>query len=91
MNTRFFLLFATLGSLLLAPWAHAQNQIKGDVRNVLDHRRAGGFANVASVANAGGVVTAITVQGGGFGYGTTPPVVTVRHCQCHSLRLSGNT
>ena len=73
MNTRFFLLFATLGSLLLAPWAHAQNQIKGDVRNVLDHRRAGGFATVTT---AGGGVTAITVRGGGSGY-TSAPVVTV--------------
>ena len=59
MNTRFPLLFATLGMLLLAPWAHAQFEIKGDVRNVLDHRRAGGFATVS----AGGVVTAITVRG----------------------------
>lgn len=72
MNTRFFLLFATLGTLLLAPWAQAQLEIKGDVRNVLDHRRAGGFTTVSE----GGVVTAITVRGGGSGY-LSPPVVTV--------------
>lgn len=72
MNTRFFHLFVILGSLLLAPWAHAQFEIKGDVRNVLDHRRAGGFATVS----AGGVVTAITVRGGGSGY-TSAPVITV--------------
>ena len=72
MNTRLPLLFATLGTLLLAPWAHAQFEIKGDVRNVLDHRRAGGFATVS----AGGVVTAITVRGGGSGY-TSAPVVTI--------------
>jgi hypothetical protein len=71
MNTRFFLLLSTLG-ILLGPWAHAQYEIKGDVRNVLDHRRAGGFATVS----AGGVVTAITVRGGGSGY-TSAPVVTV--------------
>ena len=29
MNTRFFLLLATLG-ILLGPWAHAQYEIKGD-------------------------------------------------------------
>jgi hypothetical protein len=72
MNTRFSLLFATLGTLLLVPWAHAQFEIKGDVRNVLDHRRAGGFATVS----AEGVVTAITVRGGGSGY-TLAPVVTI--------------
>ena len=71
MNTRFFLLLATLG-ILLGPWAHAQFEIKGDVRNVLDHRRAGGFATVS----AGGVVTSITVRGGGSGY-TAAPVITV--------------
>ena len=71
MNTRFFLLLATLG-ILLGPWAHAQYEVKGDVRNVLDHRRAGGFATVSE----GGVVTAITVRGGGSGY-TSAPVITV--------------
>lgn len=71
MNTRFFALFATLGSVLLAPLAQAQFSIKGDVSNVLDHRRAGGFATVS-----GGVVTAITVRGGGAGY-ASPPLVTI--------------
>ena len=71
MNTRFYLLFATLG-MLLAPCAQAQFEIKGDVRNVLDHRRAGGFATVS----AGGVVSAITVRGGGSGY-LAAPMVTV--------------
>jgi hypothetical protein len=72
MNTRFYFLFAILGTLLLAPRVQAQYEIKGDVRNVLDHRRAAGFATVS----AGGVVTAITVRGGGSGY-TSAPVVTV--------------
>jgi len=72
MNFRFFVLFATLGSVLLAPLAHAQFEIKGDVRNVLDSRRAGGYATVS----AAGVVTAITVTGGGAGY-TSAPVVTI--------------
>jgi len=72
MNTRFYLLFATLGMLLLAPCVQAQFEIKGDVRNVLDHRRAGGFATVS----AEGVVTAITVRGGGSGY-LEAPMVTV--------------
>ena len=63
-----------MGALLLAPMAQAQYEIKGDVRNVLDSRRAGGYATVS----AGGVVTAITVRGGGAGYSTSsPPVVTV--------------
>ena len=81
MNSRFSALVATLGSLLLIPVAHAQYGIKGDVRNVLDSRRAGGFATVS----AGGVVTAITVKpilntvgacSGGAGY-SSAPVVTV--------------
>jgi len=72
MNTRFFLLFTTLSCLFLAPRAQAQFEIKGDVRNVLDQRQAGAFATVS----AGGVVTAITVRGGGGGY-TAAPVVTI--------------
>jgi hypothetical protein len=81
MNSRIFALFVTFGSVLLAPLAHAQFEIKGDVRNVLDARRAGGFATVS----AGGVVTAITVKpllnsvgacSGGAGY-TSPPVITI--------------
>ena len=80
MNSRFSALVATLGSLLLVPQARAQYEIKGDVSNVLDSRRAGGYASVT----AGGVVTAITVQpmyrvgacSGGAGY-TSAPVVTI--------------
>ena len=81
MNPRFPLFLAAMGALLLAPLARAQFEIKGDVRNVLDSRRAGGYATVS----AGGVVTAITVKpllnsvgacSGGAGY-TSPPVITI--------------
>ena len=81
MNSRIFVLFVTFGSLLLTTLAHAQYEIKGDVRNILDGRRAGGYATVS----AGGVVTAITVKpllnsvgacSGGAGY-TSPPVITI--------------
>ena len=72
MNSRFFALFIALGSLLLSPLAHAQYEIKGGVRNLLDSRRAGGFATVS----AAGVVTTITVCGGGSGY-TSLSVVTI--------------
>ncbi len=78
MNSRFFALFTALGSLLLSPMAHAQYEIKGGNRNLLDSRRAGGFATVS----AGGVVTAITVKpvtnvgacSGGAGYSSVPAV-----------------
>ena len=72
MNTRFLILLATLGALLLAPVVQAQLQIQGGASNLLDQRRAGGFATVSE----DGVVTAFTVRGGGAGY-TSPPVVTV--------------
>lgn len=72
MNTRFLILIFTLGALLLAPVVQAQYQIQGGASNLLDQRRAGGFATVS----ADGVVTAFTVRGGGAGY-TSPPVVTV--------------
>jgi hypothetical protein len=71
MNSRFFILFAALGSLLLAPLAHAQYEIKGGATNLLDSRRAGGSATVLS-----GAVNAITVRGGGAGY-LSAPAVTV--------------
>jgi hypothetical protein len=80
MNTRIFALCTALGGLLLSPLAQAQYEIKGGVRNLLDSRRAGGYATVT-----GGVVTAITVKpifdtvgacSGGAGY-TAAPVVTV--------------
>ena len=72
MNTRFFLLFATLSSLLAVPLAHAQFEIRGGATNLLDGRRAGGSAEVDS----GGKVSAITVRGGGAGY-TSAPTVTI--------------
>jgi hypothetical protein len=72
MNTRFFLLFATLSSLLLAaPLARAQFEIRGGATNLLDSRRAGGSAAVTS-----GAVSSITVRGGGAGY-TSAPTVTI--------------
>ncbi|MBJ7257329.1 MAG: hypothetical protein JHC69_11040, partial [Akkermansiaceae bacterium] len=71
MNLRLPIL-AALGALLLAPVVQAQFQIQGGASNLLDQRRAGGFATVS----ADGVVTAFTVRGGGAGY-TSPPVVTV--------------
>jgi len=71
MNSRLFILCTTLGSLLLAPLAHAQYEIRGGASNLLDARRAGGSAAVAS-----GQVSAITVRGGGAGY-VSPPSVTV--------------
>jgi hypothetical protein len=70
MNTRFLLLIATLGPLLLALPAHAQYEIQGGAGNLLDARRAGGFATVS-----GGTVTSITVRGGGLGYTSAPVVI----------------
>ena len=68
-----FVLFAILGyASLLAPTLHAQLQIKGGATNLLDGRRAGAYATVSTA----GVVTAITVRGGGSGY-TSPPLVTI--------------
>jgi len=66
MNSRFFVLII---SLLLAPLAHAQYEIKGGATNLLDSRRAGGSATVLS-----GAVDAITVRGGGAGYVAVPAV-----------------
>lgn len=70
MNTRFLLLIATLGPLLLASLAHAQYEIQGGAANLLDARRAGGFATLT-----GGTVTSITVRGGGLGYTSAPVVI----------------
>ncbi|MFZ9937726.1 MAG: hypothetical protein ACO3JG_11825, partial [Luteolibacter sp.] len=64
-------LVATLGAALIAPAAMAQYEIQGGVANLLDARRAGGFATVS-----GGSVTSITVRGGGSGY-LAAPVVTL--------------
>jgi hypothetical protein len=71
MNLRFLLFRAALASLLLAPVARAQFEIRGGATNLLDARRAG-----ASAATASGAVTAFTVRGGGAGY-TSAPTVTV--------------
>jgi hypothetical protein len=70
MNTRFLLLIATLGPLLLASLAHAQYEIQGGAGNLLDARRAGAFATVS-----GGTVTSITVRSGGLGYTSAPVVI----------------
>jgi hypothetical protein len=70
MNTRFPIL-AALGLLLFAPVVQAQYEIQGGAANLLDARRAGGFATVS-----GGTVTSITVRGGGSGY-LAAPVVTI--------------
>ncbi len=71
MNTRFLILAATLGALLLAPMAHAQYEIQGGAGNLLDQRLAGGFATVSA-----GTVTSVTVRGGGSGY-LSAPVITL--------------
>jgi len=70
MNHRFPIL-AALGLLLFAPVVLAQYEIQGGAANLLDARRAGGFATVS-----GGTVTSITVRGGGSGY-LAAPVVTL--------------
>ncbi|MCF7673903.1 MAG: hypothetical protein K9N23_00350 [Akkermansiaceae bacterium] len=57
-------------SLLFAVTAQAQFELKGGATNLLDPRRAGGSPTVS----AGGVVTAITVRGGGSGYASAPAV-----------------
>jgi len=70
MNTRFPILVAALGALLLALPATAQYQIQGGATNLLDARRAGGFATVS-----GGTVTSITLRSGGLGYTSAPVVI----------------
>jgi len=72
MNSRILALMAALAALLCAPSAHAQFELKGGATNFLDKRRAGGSPTV-SVA---GVLTGITVRGGGSGYASAP-VVTI--------------
>ncbi|MEX1116420.1 MAG: hypothetical protein WEB53_14310 [Akkermansiaceae bacterium] len=52
--------------------AHAQFELKGDATNLLDKRKAGGSPTVSGA----GVLTGITVRGGGAGY-TSAPVVTI--------------
>ena len=70
MNLRFLPLMAALAALLCAPAARAQFELKGGATNLLDKRRAGGSPTV-SVA---GVLTGITVRGGGSGYASAPVV-----------------
>lgn len=71
MHSRFFLLGA-VGSLLLAPLAQAQFELKGGASNLLDKRLAGASPTVSS----DGTITGITVRGGGKGY-TSAPAVTI--------------
>ena len=72
MNLRFLSLMVACAALLCAPAAHAQFELKGGATNLLDKRKAGGSPTV-SVA---GVLTGITVRGGGSGYASAP-VVTI--------------
>jgi hypothetical protein len=72
MNFRFPTLMAACVALLCAPMAHAQFELKGGATNLLDKRRAGGSPTVSGA----GVLTAITVRGGGSGYASAP-VVTI--------------
>lgn len=70
MNFRVLNLMAALAALLCAPAAHAQFELKGGAANLLDKRRAGGSPTVS----VSGVLTAITVRGGGSGYASAPVV-----------------
>jgi hypothetical protein len=72
MNLRVLTLISAFAALLCAPVAHAQFELKGGATNLLDKRQAGGSPTVTS----SGVLTAITVRGGGSGY-TSAPVVTI--------------
>ena len=70
MNFRVLTLMAALAALLCAPAARAQFELKGGATNLLDKRRAGGSPTVS----VDGVLTAITVRGGGSGYASAPVV-----------------
>ena len=70
MNLRILALMVALAALLLPPSAHAQFELKGGATNLLDKRRAGGSPTVS----VSGVLTAITVRGGGSGYANAPVV-----------------
>ena len=72
MNLRIPTLMAACAALLCAPAARAQFELKGGATNLLDKRKAGGSPNVS----AAGVVTSITVRGGGSGY-LLGPTVTI--------------
>lgn len=70
MNLRVLTLISAFAALLCAPAAHAQFELKGGATNLLDKRRAGGSPTVSDA----GVLTAITVRGGGSGYASAPAV-----------------
>ncbi|MDH4477327.1 MAG: hypothetical protein QE274_12715, partial [Verrucomicrobiaceae bacterium] len=61
---------AILAALLCAPAAHAQFELKGGAANLLDKRKAGASPTVSVV----GMITSITVRGGGSGYLSAPAV-----------------
>ena len=80
MNLRFPTLMAVCAALLCAPMAHAQFELKGAATNLLDMRRAGATPTINSAGVvtgiSSGVLTSITVRGGGKGY-TSAPAVTI--------------
>jgi len=69
MNLRILTLIAAFAALLCAPAAHAQFELKGAATNLIDKRQAGG-----SPAVTNGVLTAITVRGGGSADASAPVV-----------------
>lgn len=71
MNLRVLTLISAFAALLCAPAAHAQFELKGGATNLLDKRQAGGSPTVSSA----GVLTTITVRGGGS-TDASAPVVT---------------
>ena len=70
MNLRFSILLAIFAALLCAPAAHAQFELKGGARNLLDQRKAGGSA----IVSESGAVTGIALRGGGGGYLSAPTI-----------------
>jgi hypothetical protein len=70
MTFRFLPLMAAIAALLCAPVVHAQFELKGGATNLLDKRKAGGSPNVSET----GIITSITVRGGGSGYLSAPTV-----------------
>ena len=70
MNLRFLPLMAAIAALLCAPAVHAQFELKGGATNLLDSRKAGASPNVSET----GIITSITVRGGGSGYLSAPTV-----------------
>ena len=70
MNLRFSILLSACAALLCAPAAHAQFELKGGARNLLDQRKAGGSA----IISESGAVTGIALRGGGGGYLSAPTI-----------------